>query len=181
MNRKEEIAICEMLQDDKESMARIRTEGVIRNEMLILAYELVALHCELLIQRVQFIAQQKECPADLYLPIGSLVYASQRIEVPELEKIVHLFVVKFGREFVLKLKASEDHVSPEIVANLDLTPPSKKKVESKLTSIAQKYEIDWNAVAPEAEYAPLEQEKDVLKGETSEEDDLESRFHALKK
>jgi vacuolar protein sorting-associated protein IST1 len=51
--------IAKLIADGKTESAEIKVEGVIREQRLLLAMEKLALHVELLIQRVQLLASQR--------------------------------------------------------------------------------------------------------------------------
>lgn len=52
-------AISGLLEDGKESNARIRAEAIIRDEKFIMAVDLLLLHVELVIQRLPMLSLQQ--------------------------------------------------------------------------------------------------------------------------
>ena len=94
-----EIAI--MLAEDppKEEKAKIRAEALIRDDNLIEAYEILQLQCELLHERIKLLEYSKECPGDLIPVISSVMWASQRVDIPELVFIRKQFRAKYGKKF----------------------------------------------------------------------------------
>ena len=78
-----------MLAEDqpKEEKAKIRAEALIRDDNLIEAYEILQLECELLSERIKLIDFQKDCPSDLVTVVSTLMWASHRVDIPELQAI----------------------------------------------------------------------------------------------
>ena len=73
-----EIAV--MLSEDppKEEKARIRAEGLIREDNAVEAYEILQLSCELLAERIKLIGSAKECPPDLVSSISTIMGVTKR-------------------------------------------------------------------------------------------------------
>ena len=92
--------IADLLRNGKEEKARIRVEHLIRSDFTIEAYELLALLCELLYERVALIANESECPGDMREAMCTLIWASRRAEVPELQEVARQLELKYGKEFV---------------------------------------------------------------------------------
>jgi vacuolar protein sorting-associated protein IST1 len=96
-HKKREIAT--LLGEKKDEKARIKVEHVIREDFLIEAYELLELLCELVFERVKYIASCKECPPDLVEAVSSLIWAATRVEIAEMEQIKKQLIKKFGSKF----------------------------------------------------------------------------------
>lgn len=128
----------------KEEKARIRAEAVIRDDFTVEAYEILQLSCELLVERVKFIGSSKRCPADMVGCISTLIWASDRVDVPELIQIRKQFKYKYGSRFI---KAAEDNegdvVNDRVSARLSVIPPSGAVVRSYLLKIAEEFDINW--------------------------------------
>ncbi|KXZ51714.1 hypothetical protein GPECTOR_11g162 [Gonium pectorale] len=69
--------IAELLVNGKQEYARIRVEAVIREKLLLQAYEILELYLELLTVRTQLIAKTKELPRDMMEAVSSIIYAAQ--------------------------------------------------------------------------------------------------------
>jgi vacuolar protein sorting-associated protein IST1 len=63
--QKKEIAKLLQEKPAKEEKARIRAEGLIREDSNIEAYEILELMCDLLHERMRLIETTRECPGDL--------------------------------------------------------------------------------------------------------------------
>ena len=122
-NQKREIAT--LLSEMKEEKARIKVEHVIREDFLIEAYELLELMCELVHERVKFIASEKECPRDLNEAVSSLIWAAARVDITEMEQIKKQLVKKYGSKFAANAENNVDScVNIRLFQKLSVQPPS---------------------------------------------------------
>ena len=70
-----------MLRTSKQENARIRVETVIRENLLLQAFEVLELFMELLAVRAQLVEKSKDMPPDMIEALSSLVYSAQRLQV----------------------------------------------------------------------------------------------------
>jgi hypothetical protein len=73
--------IADLLRTNKQENARIRVEAIIRENLLLQAYDILELFLELLAVRVQIVERAKDVPPDMIEALSSLVYAAQRVQV----------------------------------------------------------------------------------------------------
>ena len=73
--------VADLLRTNKQENARIRVEAVIRENLLLQAYEVLELFLELLAVRVQLVEKSKDVPPDMIEALSSLVYAASRVQV----------------------------------------------------------------------------------------------------
>lgn len=78
-NMRKEIA--DLLRTTKQENARIRVETVIRENLLLQAFEVLELFLELLAVRAQLVEKSKDMPPDMIEALSSLVYSAQRLQV----------------------------------------------------------------------------------------------------
>jgi vacuolar protein sorting-associated protein IST1 len=139
-----EIAV--MLSDEppKEEKAKIRAEALIRDDNLIEAYEILQLQCELLHERIKLIDFAKECPPDLVPVISTMIWASHRVDIPELALIRKQFRAKYGKSFEeAALKGENGVLNERVVAKLSVDPPAAYLVQTYLERICEQFEVDW--------------------------------------
>lgn len=128
----------------KEEKARIRAEALIRDDGTIEAYEILQLSCELLSERIKLIASEKNCPEDLRGTIATLIWASNRVDIPELIDIRKQFTAKYGKKFEVAALENKDGICNErIMAKLSFQPPSAFLVHTYLEKIADQFEVKW--------------------------------------
>ncbi|KAL3759880.1 hypothetical protein ACHAWU_007624 [Discostella pseudostelligera] len=138
--------IATMLSDNppREEKARIRAEALIRDDNTIEAYEILALHCELLSERIHLISHSKRCPHDLASCVSTLIWASNIVDIPELQVIRTQFRYKFGKGFDLNATLNMNGVvNARVAEKLSVHPPSAYEVQMYLEKIAEEQEVDW--------------------------------------
>jgi len=128
----------------KEEKARIRAEALIRDDGTIEAYEILQLSCELLSERIKLIASEKQCPEDLKGTIATLMWASERVDIPELVAIRKQFKAKYGKKFEKDALENNNGICNErIMARLSFQPPSAFLVHTYLEKIADQFNVNW--------------------------------------
>jgi len=109
----------------KEEKARIRAEALIREDNTVEAMEILQLECELLYERILLVRSQDTCPSDLVSCVSTLIWASQRVDIPELQDIRHQFRSKYGKKFDEAAITNAGGICNErVVAKLSIEPPT---------------------------------------------------------
>lgn len=110
-------AIAQLIADDKIQSARIKVEGVLREENLIRVYEWLQMMCDLIHQRVKQIeVSKKECPEDLLESICTLLYCAKRVDIPELTEVGGQFKAKWGEKwFNANIENKSGRVSKQVM------------------------------------------------------------------
>lgn len=129
----------------KEEKAKIRAESLIREDNTVEAYEILQLECELLAERIKLLSSQKECPKDLVSCISTIIWAADRVDIPELLEIRKQFRLKYGKKFEEDAINNVGGVLNErVVAKLSVQPPSAYLVQTYLEKIAEEHNISWS-------------------------------------
>lgn len=120
---------------------------MIRDDGTIEVYEILQLSCELLSERIKFIASEKECPEDLKSTIATLIWASNRVDIPEMIIIRKQFKAKYGKKFEQDALANANGICNErVVAKLSFQPPTAFLVQTYLEKIADQFNVDWKPI-----------------------------------
>jgi vacuolar protein sorting-associated protein IST1 len=139
-----EVAVLLAEEPPKEEKARIRAEALIRDDNLIEAYEILQLECELLHERIKLIQYSKQCPHDLVSVISTLIWASHRVDIPELQLIRKQFQAKYGKTFVENAMRNHDGcLNERVVSKLSVEPPAAYLVQTYLERICEQYNVEW--------------------------------------
>jgi len=142
-HQKREIAV--LLADNKTEKARIKVEHIIREDFIIESFELIELLCELLHERIKYIASEKTCPDDLKQAVCSLIWAIPRVDVVELVEVRKQLVAKYGKQFAEDASNNTNScVNERLFEKLSVKPPSSFLVARYLVEIAKEYKVDWN-------------------------------------
>ena len=119
-----EVALLLAEEPPREEKARIKAEALIRDDNLIEAYEILQLECELLAERIKLLESQRTCPPDLVSTISDLIYATPRVDIPELTEIRKQFRAKYGKEFEQAAMENRGGVlNDRVVSKLSVHPP----------------------------------------------------------
>eukprot|EP00759_Apiculatamorpha_spiralis_P045500 PhF_6_TR4220/c0_g1_i1/m.5690/K19476/IST1; vacuolar protein sorting-associated protein IST1 len=135
--------IAGLLKNEKYESARVRVESVMHDDDAVEGMEMVSLFTELLIARVDVIADSTRCPPDIKEPLTSLLWASNKIDnVPEMQEIQRQIAIKFGRGFLeMAHSNSELSVNPSLMFKLTIRVPDPELITTYLKTIAAEYDI----------------------------------------
>ncbi|EGG13410.1 IST1-like protein [Cavenderia fasciculata] len=156
--------IAELLRNRNEESARIRVETVIRDENLIECFNIIEVLCELVFTRLGLISASSSIPDEIKEAIYTLIYASQRVQIPELELIKKQLCAKYGKALENEVNCQcQTHVNPKIVHKLSYVTPEPFLIFKNLNDIACEFHVDWQvdpivtAVSPTYIAAPPQQ------------------------
>lgn len=144
-----EIAV--MLAEDppKEEKAKIRAEALIRDDNMIEGFEILQLECELLSERMKLIEVSKTCPSDLVPVVSTLIWASHRVDIPELIQIRKQFKAKYGKAFEEAALSNQGGILNErVVHKLSVEPPAAYLVQTYMERICEQFDVDWKPKVP---------------------------------
>ena len=142
-HQKKEIAV--LLKENRTEKARIKVEHIIREDFLIESFELIELLCELVHERIKYIASQKECPEDVLQAVVSLIWSSIHVDIVELDEVKKQLIAKYGKKFGENAIKNENNlVNERLFEKLSSRPPSSFLVHRYLQEIAKEYNVDWS-------------------------------------
>ena len=75
--QKKEISV--LLATGKEEMARIKVEGIIREDFTIEALEMLEMLCDLVHERVKHISSSEKCPVDILEAVCGLIWSAEKV------------------------------------------------------------------------------------------------------
>ncbi|KAJ4959752.1 hypothetical protein NE237_019662 [Protea cynaroides] len=152
--------VVQLLNLGNHERALLRVELVIKEQNMLDAFVMIESYCNLLIERVVLISNNKECPDELKEAISSLIFAASRCgEFPELQEIRYLFTSRYGKEFsssVVELR-NNCGVNPRIIQKMSTRQPSlesKMKLLKEIASengITLKHQEESSVISEEVE------------------------------
>ena len=143
--------IAKLLAEDppKEEKARIRAEALIRDDDTVEAYEILQLSCELLSERINFITQSKECPADMLSTVATIIWASSIVDIPELIEVRKQIKYKFGAAFdEMAMRNVDGILNERVTSKLSVQPPAAYRVQTYLEKISDEHQVGWKPTVP---------------------------------
>lgn len=139
-----EVAVLLAQDPPKEEMAGIKAEALIRDDNMLEALEIIQLECEMLHERIKLLDFSKTCPPDLVSVVSTVMWASHRVDIPELQLVRKQFKAKYGKTFEENAFANKDNVlNDRVVAKLSIHPPAAYLVQCYLERICEQFEVDW--------------------------------------
>ncbi|TMW67060.1 hypothetical protein Poli38472_012176 [Pythium oligandrum] len=136
--------IAALLGDGKEEKARIRVEGIIRDDFTVEGYEIIELLCELVAERANLVKTERECPYDMREAVCTLIWAANRTEIPELTEVKKQLTKKYGQDFAAAAIRNVDGcVNERVMQKLSVQPPSAYLVVNYMKEIAKQFKVDW--------------------------------------
>ncbi|CAG8518518.1 22245_t:CDS:2 [Cetraspora pellucida] len=137
LNKQARKDIAALLENSKEESAKIRVEGIIREDYYIEAMEMLELYCELLLARFGLLEQMNEA-------VNTLIYAAPRSEIKELSLVRDQLIAKFGKEFALNAIENKNNcVNEKLIQKLMFSTADSYLVNSYLEEIAKSYNVNW--------------------------------------
>jgi len=149
LKAKEDVA--KLLEQGKESMARVRIQGLINDDYSIEVLSIIAIYCATVVARMDMVESQKHCPPELREAICSIVYTAPYLEndakfgEPELMKVRKMFLEKYGKSFVNDCVLNEC-INPKLSRDLSGKKPSESMVDYYLNAIGRRGDLSWETL-----------------------------------
>jgi len=161
--------IALLISNGKMQSARIKVEGIIREENIMMVMEWLELMCDLIHQRVNLISKAKLPPEDLLETMCSILYCAERISVPELMEISKQFGRKYGEKWIKRNKENRSGMVARKIENaLSSKPPTMEEAQKKLIEIAEENDVEMPETEEQAEIQIVKPEIQVVKPEQEE-------------
>jgi hypothetical protein len=145
--RKLEVANLLKEKPPREEEARIRCESIINMDNAIEAFEIVKLHCSLLLERVAVAnapSSDKGCPSDLVSVVCTVIWASERAGVAELVDASNQLGKKYGKDILSQARTNQGGcVNERVLSRLTHSPPSAATVNGYMTFIAEEFGVEY--------------------------------------
>ena len=111
---------------------------------MITCYDILGPLCEILKERVTYILTSSECPPDLRAQLDSIIYASTRMEIEELQTLRQIIAKKYGTAYVQKADTNGDKlVNVNLVEKLRIKPASDVFVTIRLKQLCKEHKIPF--------------------------------------
>ncbi|XP_039065375.1 uncharacterized protein LOC120210752 [Hibiscus syriacus] len=131
--------VVQLLQQGHHDRALLRVEQVVKEQNMLYVFGILEGYCNLLIERVHLIEQEKDCPGELKEAISGLLFASSRCgDFPELQEIRAIFVSRYGKEFAARAIELRNNcgVNTMIIQKLSTRQPDLQSRRDLLNEIA---------------------------------------------
>ncbi|BAT98913.1 hypothetical protein LR48_Vigan06g137000 [Vigna angularis] len=168
--------VLELLQLGHLERASLRVEHVIKDQNMLDVYDRIEGYCNLLIERVHLIEQERECPEELKEAASGLLYAASRCgDFPEIQEIRAVLTSRFGKDFAARSIELRNNcgVHPQMIQKLSTRMPILESRMKVLKDIASEngivLQLEVTAVSVEEQSAvELENQRGPEKEEENE-------------
>ncbi|KAK4376473.1 hypothetical protein RND71_002769 [Anisodus tanguticus] len=136
--------VVQLLNLGHHERALLRVEQVIKEQNMLDLFDMIEGYCNLAIERINLIQQEKVCPEELKEAISSLIYAATRCgEFPELQELRAIFTSRFGKEFAARAVELRNNcgVDPKLIHKLSTRMPNLEQRTKVLKEIAAENNI----------------------------------------
>ena len=139
----EEIANC--LKSNNLDLAKAKMDNLCKFEDLVTAYDIIHPILEIIKEKCNYIVSYSECPAELRAPLDSIIYAANKLEIPELMLFKEKILQKYGSSYISKAENNMDKlVNENLVAKLRVTVFNEQIIKIRLKQLCLKKKIVFN-------------------------------------
>lgn len=152
--------ISALVEKGKLETARIKTEGIISEDIHLELLELMELYAETLLARFALLDMPTREPDLSIMPaLTAIIHAAPRTELKELHVLREMLMAKFGREFAQDVMDNKDSCVPERVMNkLLVEAPDPKLVDLYIFEICKAYDVPFSSpLLPETKVEEAEE------------------------
>lgn len=142
--------IAVYLSESKEPLARIHAERILRERSQLEAFDIIQTFVDLLAASNAVFSMHRDfdpAPIDLKESVASLVYASARLNIPELHTVTDMLRAHFGPSVTDPLLRLEGpnvvFVNKLLARNLERGAPDGYRVLEELANIAAEHQLSW--------------------------------------
>ena len=132
-----------------------KMDGILRNEDLIAAYDILIPLTEILKERCTYIITNNECPSELRANLDTAIYAARRIEIVEYMQFKDLIQRKYGEAYISKADNNIDKlVNQNIVdkLNVNIYKNEVKKMRIRILAKEKNINIKGSNIIPGGEW-----------------------------
>ncbi|PWN97069.1 DUF292-domain-containing protein [Tilletiopsis washingtonensis] len=148
--------VASLVEKGKLETARIKTEGIVAEDIHVELLEVLELYAEMLIARFALLdLPGREPDASLLEPLCALIHAAPRTELRELHALREMLMAKYTREFALRATENADGCVPSRVTDrLKAQVQQRGFVDSYIAEVCRAYNVPFSS--PYLEEATLD-------------------------
>lgn len=166
--------VSELLKDSKIERARLRVKHIIRDDFSQEALEIIYSYCDDLLKCIGMITQTRELEAEMVPVVCNIIYASTRVDVPELLTVRDMLLQRYGKKFYDAQVEGGDVLDAKLVQKTSVKMPERELIEQYLVTIADAYGLEYTPPPPPAVIpAPLDSDDYEQEEEEEEEEEGE--------
>jgi hypothetical protein len=138
--RKEIVAY---LKNNNLEMSKLKMDGIIREENLITAFDILSTILEIMKEKVTYLINSEKCPVDMRASLDTVIFASNRVEIEEFGKIRELITLKYGPLYVNQATNNVDQlVNKQVAEKLSMAPFPEPFIISRIKQVCTEENLD---------------------------------------
>ena len=143
IKKKKDEAIAALKQNNLD-IAKAKMESIIRLEDTITVYDILGPLCEILKERITYLCEAQEVPADIKAQLDTIIYASSRIDVDDLYQLRSLVQRKYGAYYIEAADQNKDGlVNINVVEKLKIKPPVDAFLTIRLKQLCKEKKFNY--------------------------------------
>ena len=143
--QKQKVDIAKLLEIHKIESAKIRTEGLVQEDVMVEVMESLAMYCDVMLNRIGMLELPgHECDSSIQECVHTLIFASFRLsnQCKELTEITAILQQKFGKPFVEAVQMNRlGLVNQRVWRGLRTGVVDSRLIIEYLKEIAKAYDI----------------------------------------
>jgi vacuolar protein sorting-associated protein IST1 len=136
--------IKELLKEKGIELAKAKMETILQLEDMITVYDILGTLFEKIKEKCSYLLYYDKCPEDLRASLDTIIYASCRIEMPEIQTLREHFKQKYGENYIYEASSNRSQlVNINVVEKLRMKVPQEQIIISRLRMLCQEFKIDY--------------------------------------
>ncbi|CAO1629750.1 unnamed protein product [Parajaminaea phylloscopi] len=145
--KKERKEIAALVEKGKEETARIKTEGMIAEDIHIELLEILELYCETVLARFALLDLPGRDPEpSLVEPVAAIIHCAPRVELRELHILRDMLAARYSREWVQTAIDNKDNVvGSRVSSRLKIFTPAPDLIDLYVAEVCRAYDVPFSS------------------------------------
>ena len=140
--RKKRKDLSNYFKQEHMDIAMSKTEDILKDEKYVSIMDTLNELFEKIKNKINSLAGSKECPIALRPPLDSVIYASTRLNIEELNQLREKISQMYGSDYIKKASNNEDQiVNQELIKKLNENTFSKEIIKGRLVTFINEEKV----------------------------------------
>ena len=136
--------IKELLKEKGLELAKAKMETILQLEDDITVYDILGTLFEKIKEKCSYLLYYDKCPEDLRASLDTIIYASCRIDIQEIQTFREHIKEKYGENYIFDASSNRSQlVNINVVEKLRMKVPQEQIINTRLRKLCQEYNIDY--------------------------------------
>ena len=172
--RKKRKDLSNYFKQEHMDIAMSKTEDILKDEKYVSIMDTLNELFEKIKNKINSLAGSKECPIALRPPLDSVIYASTRLNIEELNQLREKISQMYGSDYIKKASNNEDQiVNQELIKKLNENTFSKEIIKGRLvTFINEEKVIRASRASKQSSINPIVNKQSIEQSKKSNESNI---------